>query len=96
VKNKLYLLSFAVALTTAFSPMALAAEEEMVVESAVCVNGKEERKLDTITMGPGCLANYTKAGKLSQIASFRNGVELCREKMLALKDKLVKSGYTCK
>lgn len=75
---------------------ALAAEEEMVVEASTCVNGKEERKLDTVTKGTGCLAHYTKSGKVSEIANSRNGVELCREKMRALKDKLSKSGYTCK
>ena len=95
MKNKLIIGLALSSLTLSFAP-AMAVEEEMVVESATCSNGKEERKLDTVTKGAGCLANYTKAGKSSSIANSRNGVELCREKMRALKDKLVKSGFNCK
>jgi hypothetical protein len=71
-------------------------EEVQIVEAFDCANGKDVRRLEAQTKEAGCILLYTKFGNTSQIGNSRRGVELCREKLKAVREKLERSGYACK
>lgn len=69
--------------------------EEQVVQSISCKNGNDLRQLEVHTQNAGCVLNYTKYGKTSQVAVARNGVELCQAKLKNVKTRLDEGGYRC-
>jgi hypothetical protein len=70
-------------------------EGEQIVEAVKCANGKDERKLEVHTRGPGCSLQYTKYGKTSEIALSRHSVDLCLDNLKKVRANLERAGHKC-
>jgi hypothetical protein len=69
-----------------------AAEEEQIVERAECSLGEDIRRLEVQTSGAGCVLHYAKAGKVEVIASYKHGVEPCRDTLKKVRGNLEGAG----
>lgn len=72
-----------------------AAIEEQLVEGISCKNGQETRRLEVHTKDAGCVLQYFKAGKVSQIAMARHSVDLCKDNLRKVRSTLEGAGYRC-
>lgn len=72
-----------------------ATAEEQIVESVVCTNQKETRRLEVVTNDAGCLLHYQKGGKVNEAARARRGVEVCLKNLKKVQSLLEEAGWKC-
>lgn len=60
-----------------------------------CTKDGEGRQLEVAKVGGGCALNYTKAGKMSSVASSTHGTKHCVSAEDKIRKKLEKAGFTC-
>ncbi len=77
------------------TPPVPAAMEEQLVQGVSCKNGAETRRLEVHTKDAGCVLQYFKAGKVSQIAMARHSVDLCKNNLEKVRANLEGAGYRC-
>lgn len=61
-----------------------------------CENHKDLRELGIEKKDKGCSLNYTKAGKLTSVASSAHGLKHCMDVQKKIRNKLETAGFKCK
>ena len=60
-----------------------------------CIHGSETRFLEVIKKGNGCALNYTKAGKVTAVATASHGNKHCESSKEKIRMKLEKGDFKC-
>lgn len=69
--------------------------EVQIVEDIDCRLGNDSRRIEVLTKRAGCTAQYSKFGTEQQIASARNGVDVCLGALQKTQKNLEGAGFTC-
>lgn len=92
---KLFLFFFSVAC----SSFAFAEETKTPIAADVrmllCHGPNDERSLEIVEKGAGCVLMYKKASGVSQVAKAQTSLEPCRNAMQKIRDRLESGNFAC-
>ena len=77
------------------APVASATPNSSAHSKVACDKGKDMRLLEVVQKKAGCVLDYTKFGKESDVTSDSKGSTKCIAAMNRIEDKLKGAGYKC-